>query len=211
MLWKPTSTRIVTRCRGGNTWSIPRWRSVFISLFTNVALSRCVHYKKSTAGWITPSCRMGLQWGTCAEARLCYLNSWHSLVRHVQVCTDLRLLYHIEGGEKMGLHHRIQRVLCVSSFETDELTCWHEMCQESVQTGQKKKNSLKTHSCQWQPFSSQLYQCYKYLYSLTCMSCKGVAWLRKVSVKSTYIIIWALALEWVKLVFSSFVLLAQIY
>lgn len=102
MLWKPTSTRIITRCRGGNTWSIPRWRSVFISLFTNVTLSRCVHYKKSTAGWITPSCRTGLQWGTCAEARLCYLNSWHSLVRHVQVCTDLRALYHIEGGGKDG-------------------------------------------------------------------------------------------------------------
>lgn len=37
--------RIVTRCRGGNTWSIPCWRNVFISLFTNVAISRCVHYK----------------------------------------------------------------------------------------------------------------------------------------------------------------------
>lgn len=36
---------IVTRCRGGNTWSIPCWRNVFISLFTNVAISRCVHYK----------------------------------------------------------------------------------------------------------------------------------------------------------------------
>ena len=36
---------IVTRCRGGNTWCIPRWRNVFISLFTNVAISRCVHYK----------------------------------------------------------------------------------------------------------------------------------------------------------------------
>lgn len=36
---------IVTRCSGGNTWSIPCWRNVFISLFTNVAISRCVHYK----------------------------------------------------------------------------------------------------------------------------------------------------------------------
>lgn len=36
---------IVTRCRRGNTWSIPCCRNVFISLFTNVAISRCVHYK----------------------------------------------------------------------------------------------------------------------------------------------------------------------
>lgn len=36
---------IVTRCRGGNTWSILCCRNVFISLFTNVAILRCVHYK----------------------------------------------------------------------------------------------------------------------------------------------------------------------
>lgn len=46
VLWKQKNTEgIVTRCSRGNTCSIPCWRNVFISLFTNVAISRCVHYK----------------------------------------------------------------------------------------------------------------------------------------------------------------------
>lgn len=87
---------IVTRCRRGNTWSIPRWRNVFISLFTNVAISRCVHYKVRCRldHSIKPSvASMG---NLCPGPGLCYLNSWHSLGRHVQMRTGLKLSYRTE-------------------------------------------------------------------------------------------------------------------
>lgn len=68
-LWEQAaaSRGIVTRCKGGNTWSIPRCRNVFISLFTNVAISRCVHFKVHCSTG-SPSSGALLQWGTCAEA-----------------------------------------------------------------------------------------------------------------------------------------------
>lgn len=96
-LWEQAaaSQGIVTRCKGGNTWSIPSCRNVFISLFTNVAISRCVHFKVHCSTG-SPSSGAWLQWGTCAGAGLRYLNSWHSLVRHVRMRADLRVLYHTE-------------------------------------------------------------------------------------------------------------------
>lgn len=90
------SEGIVTRCRGGNTWSIPRWRNVFISLFTNVAISRCVHFKvRCSTG--SPSSAVWLQWGTCAEAGA---TLFEQLAQFSPACTyartDLRPLYHTE-------------------------------------------------------------------------------------------------------------------
>lgn len=68
-LWEQAaaSRGIVTRCKGGNTWSIPSCRNVFISLFTNVAISRCVHFKVHCSTG-SPSSGAWLQWGTCAGA-----------------------------------------------------------------------------------------------------------------------------------------------
>ena len=88
---------IVTRCRRGNTWSIPCCRNVFISLFTNVAISRCVHYKVHCRLDHSIKRERGFNGEPVPRPGWCYLNSWHSLVRHVRVCTDLRLLYHTEG------------------------------------------------------------------------------------------------------------------
>lgn len=87
-LWKQAaaSQGIVTRCKGGNTWSIPRWRNVFISLFTNVAISRCVHFKVHCSTG-SPSSGAWLQWGTCAEARA---SLFEQLAQFSPACTCAR-------------------------------------------------------------------------------------------------------------------------
>lgn len=81
-----TSRGIVTRCKGGNTWSIPRCRNVFISLFTNVAISRCVHFKVHCSTG-SPSSGAWLQWGTCAEAQA---SLFEQLAQFSPACTCAR-------------------------------------------------------------------------------------------------------------------------
>lgn len=87
-LWEQAaaSRGIVTRCKGGNTWSIPSCRNVFISLFTNVAISRCVHFKVHCSTG-SPSSGVRLQWGTCAGARA---SLFEQLAQFSPACTYVR-------------------------------------------------------------------------------------------------------------------------
>lgn len=126
---------IVTRCRGGNTWSIPCSRNVFISLFTNVAISRCVHYKVHCRLDHSIKQSVASMGNLCWGRGLCYLNSWHSLVRQVQMCTGLRLLYLTEVKNTdlspcllSFQQDRLYFIQChhtQSVAQTVELICWH--------------------------------------------------------------------------------------
>lgn len=91
---------IVTRCRGGNTCSIPRGRNVFISLFLffiyfvvvffflQMSPFGAMYALKCTAGRIAQSrASSGFNGQPVSQGPggFCYLDSWHSLLRHVQM------------------------------------------------------------------------------------------------------------------------------